>query len=265
MPERISALVFDLDNTLYTNADYTEFQYRILEERLAGFLGVDPEGARQELARQRAGRAAAGLPPTSLANLCVALGVDIATSVRWRVEEIRPAEWLAADPELARALRELASRYPLALVTNNPRSVGFASLEALGVGDFFSAIVGLDDTLASKPDPAPFILAAQRLRALGAQAGAPDAGQAPVVGQARVIGRTQAVEKAPDARADAPPRPDARADAPPRPESAFGGLVSLGDRYDVDLAPALALGMGAILVERVSEIYSLPDILISGP
>jgi FMN phosphatase YigB (HAD superfamily) len=118
--------------------------------------------------------------------------------------------------------------------------VGFASLEALGVKDFFSVIVGLDDTLASKPDPAPFILAARRLRALR-EAASP-----------------------PSARAEAPSSPEALAAGTAAQESPFAGLVSLGDRYDVDLAPALALGMGAILVESVSEIYSLPEILVSG-
>jgi phosphoglycolate phosphatase/putative hydrolase of the HAD superfamily len=34
--------------------------------------------------------------------------------------------------------------------------------------------------------------------------------------------------------------------------------VSIGDRYDVDLAPALALGMGAILVEGVEDVRTLP-------
>ena len=34
--------------------------------------------------------------------------------------------------------------------------------------------------------------------------------------------------------------------------------VSIGDRYDVDLAPALSLGMGAILVEGVEDVRALP-------
>ncbi len=208
LPGQISALIFDLDNTLYTNAAYTDFQARILEERLAGFLGTDLAGARAELARLKAERAAVGLPPTSMANLSAAFGVDIATSARWREEGIRPAEWLRPDPELALALSSLAARFPLALVTNNPCSVGTASLDALGIRDCFTVVVGLDDTLKSKPDPAPFMLAAARL---GTQ---------------------------------------------------YADLVSVGDRYDVDLAPALALGMGAILIEKVSEVYSLPETLM---
>ncbi|MDR2101852.1 MAG: HAD family hydrolase [Treponema sp.] len=37
--------------------------------------------------------------------------------------------------------------------------------------------------------------------------------------------------------------------------------VSLGDRYDVDLAPALELGMGGILVDGVEDVYKLPEVL----
>lgn len=36
--------------------------------------------------------------------------------------------------------------------------------------------------------------------------------------------------------------------------------LSIGDRFDVDLAPALALGMGGILVTGVEDVYRLPEI-----
>lgn len=37
--------------------------------------------------------------------------------------------------------------------------------------------------------------------------------------------------------------------------------VSVGDRYEVDIAPALSLGMGGILVKGVNDVYSLPRVL----
>jgi phosphoglycolate phosphatase/putative hydrolase of the HAD superfamily len=36
--------------------------------------------------------------------------------------------------------------------------------------------------------------------------------------------------------------------------------VSIGDRYDIDLAPALEIGMGAILVDGVEDVYNLGPI-----
>jgi phosphoglycolate phosphatase/putative hydrolase of the HAD superfamily len=41
--------------------------------------------------------------------------------------------------------------------------------------------------------------------------------------------------------------------------------LSIGDRYDVDIAPALGLGMGAILVDGVEDVYRLPDCLQLDP
>ena len=37
--------------------------------------------------------------------------------------------------------------------------------------------------------------------------------------------------------------------------------VSIGDRYDIDLALPLELGMGALLVDGVEDVYCLPGIL----
>ena len=39
--------------------------------------------------------------------------------------------------------------------------------------------------------------------------------------------------------------------------------VSIGDRYDIDLAIPLELGMGGILVDGVEDVYGLPEIVRS--
>ena len=39
--------------------------------------------------------------------------------------------------------------------------------------------------------------------------------------------------------------------------------VSVGDRYDIDIAIPLELGMGGILVDGVEDVYQLPEILQS--
>jgi len=206
------ALVFDLDNTLYTNPAYAAFQEEALVERLGRELGLGTAGAEARIADLRAERARAGLGATSLGRLFAALGIDIATSVRWREECFEPSEWLARDGRLDRALAELSEGFTLALVTNNPRLVGEKSLAALGVRPRFAVLVGLDDTFAGKPAAEPFALAAERL-------GMPSS-----------------------------------------------SCVSIGDRFDVDLAPAMELGMGGILVDGVEDVYRLPEVLYSpGP
>jgi phosphoglycolate phosphatase/putative hydrolase of the HAD superfamily len=201
-----SALVFDLDNTLYTNPAYAAFQEDVLVERLGRELGIGDVAAAARIASLRSERETAGLGKTSLGKLFASLGVDIATSVTWREECIEPGKWLAKDGKLDLALAALSKRFVLALVTNNPRLLGEKSLDALGVRDRFSALVGLDDTFSGKPAPEPFSLASRRL----------------------------GVE-------------------PSR-------CVSIGDRFDVDLAPAMELGMGAILVDGVEDVYRLPEL-----
>ncbi len=209
LPARPRALIFDLDSTLYTDTAYARFQTEVLVARLATTRGESVAATEAALARLRAERAASGSGATSLGNLFAALGVPIEESVRWREELIEPADWLKPDARLDAALAALGRDYRLALVTNNPRSVGEKSLAALGVRSHFPLIIGLDDTMRSKPDPRPFAYAAERL---GLEA---------------------------------------------------RDCVSVGDREDVDLVPALELGMGAILVAGVAEVYELDVILKS--
>jgi phosphoglycolate phosphatase/putative hydrolase of the HAD superfamily len=44
-----------------------------------------------------------------------------------------------------------------------------------------------------------------------------------------------------------------------------GDCVSNGDRYDIDLAQPLEMGLGAILVNGVEDVYTLQDVLPSEP
>ena len=39
--------------------------------------------------------------------------------------------------------------------------------------------------------------------------------------------------------------------------------ISIGDRFDIDIALALKLNMGGILVEEIGDIYELPDLLLT--
>ena len=207
LPPNAEALIFDFDGTLYTNAAYARYQEDCQVARLARHLGIAEAEAIARLEAAREARRAAGLPKTSLARHFLSFGVDMDSIVRWRVEEIRPSEWVGPDPALDRTLETLARRFRLVLLTNNPREVGRAGVAALGVAARFEAVIGLDDTFESKPAPEPFLAAAA---ALG---------------------------------------------LPP------GACVSIGDRMDVDLEPALALGMGAILVDGVEDVYALPELL----
>jgi phosphoglycolate phosphatase/putative hydrolase of the HAD superfamily len=43
-----------------------------------------------------------------------------------------------------------------------------------------------------------------------------------------------------------------------------GDCVSIGDRYEIDLALPLEMGMGGILVDGVEDVYRLPQVLEAG-
>jgi len=44
--------------------------------------------------------------------------------------------------------------------------------------------------------------------------------------------------------------------------ASFDSCVSVGDRYDIDIALPLELGMGGVLVDGVEDVYKLPELLL---
>lgn len=198
-----------MDGTLYDNPAYMEFQELSQVRRLAEFKRVGIDEAKKMLADSRAARSACGELPTSMARHFLALGVSMPDIVRWRIEDIRPEQWLAPDPGLDTTLGLLARAFSLGLLTNNPRAVGEAALVALGIRRHFKAVAGLDDSGESKPSLLPFRFICDALGLHPSE------------------------------------------------------CVSIGDRESVDGEPALALGMGAIIVSSVRDIYRLPRLLES--
>lgn len=211
LPQQPRAVCFDIDKTLYTNDEYAGGQITVLIERLAAELGVSSgqanervEQTRQEI-RREGGEA-------SLGNTFLRLGIPMETSVAWRLALIHPGDFLKPDAKLHGSLRRLRNAgMTLVALTNNPVGTGSAALSALGVLELFTVVAGLDTTMRSKPDPAPF----------------------------RWVLRSLAL-----------PASD---------------VVFVGDRYGVDLEPALALGAGGILVSGVEEVYQTPGVLLCTP
>ena len=208
VPSGLKAIIFDIDSTLYTNAEYAFEQVDCQVRRFASLRGITNDQARKMVAdyRKKYARENGG-KKVSLSNTLLSFGVSIEQSVQWRRELIEPADFLGKDKQLQEALAALGRRYKLLCVTNNPLLPAQKTLDALGVADLIEVLVGLDTCNLSKPAKEPFVLAAKK------------AGVSP------------------------------------------SSIVSVGDRYDLDLAPALELGMGGILVRGVSDVYRLPDLL----
>lgn len=204
LPQKISALIFDIDNTLYNNEDYAFEQVDAQVRAFARLKRIKPDDAREMVQAERDMWAAAhDGEQITLANILLKFGVSIDQIIEWRNKLIKPESYLKNDERLIREIGELASRYKLIAITNNPVSTGRRNLEVLGISSFFEHVIGLDTTGLSKPAPAPFIKACEIL-------GVPS-----------------------------------------------DEIVSIGDRFAIDIATPLALGLGGILVTGPDDIHAL--------
>ncbi|GHV27507.1 haloacid dehalogenase [Spirochaetia bacterium] len=168
LPAKPSALIFDMDGTLYTHAEYLQGQIDGMIRRLGQVHGKSFEEMRDAVeeyektwARDHGGR------KCSLGYSLTAFGISLDEAVRWREELFEPGRYLMEDGELKKTLGLLARDYQLAVVTNNPVLVARKTLTCLGVADCFpsEAVIGLDTCRVVKPHTAPFIKAAELLGA----------------------------------------------------------------------------------------------------
>ncbi len=211
IPHKLSAIIFDIDSTLYTNAEYATEQVDVQLRHFASISGITADEARGRVGAWRDEYAREHGKKISLGNALVHFGIPISESIRWRENLIEPALFLSPDDRLRAALEELKKRYPLVAVTNNPTLPAEKTLTALGVRDLFVGLIGLDTTGVSKPHVKPFLAASE-------------------------LARCPIIE-----------------------------CLSVGDRYDIDIALPLELGMGGILVDGVEDVYALPEILLTAP
>lgn len=208
IPRKLRTIIFDIDGTLYTSSAYVFEQVDAQVRHLAHIRGKDEDAVRKEIFDYRKRWAAEhGGKKISLGNTLTAFGIPIEESIRWRETLLAPEKFLQRDPRLAAVLDELAGKYRLICVTNNPVAAARKTLDVLGVSAQLPDIIGLDTCMKSKPAPEMLLLAAERTGA------------------------------------------------------ALDECLSVGDRYDIDLALPLEMGMGAVLVSGAEDVYSLPEIL----
>jgi len=211
LPPDVRVLVFDIDMTLYTNHDYLDSQIQLLLQRMADHQDISVAQVTKQVAQAKADFAAEnGGRNLSLGNVFAVLGVDTATSARWREELFHPEDFLVEDEKLKSTLKILIQKFKLATVTNNSTEIGKRTLAALGIDTFFDPVIGLDISGKSKPTMIPFEMVAKHHNV------------------------------------------------------AFQQMVSIGDRFDVDLELPIKNGMGGILVSGVEEVYEIPEILVKG-
>lgn len=151
--QNLLALIFDMDDTLYSSTELKRAYRQAACNLVAEVKGIDGPEAKAFYDRTRTDLAArCGYNPTNALTLRE-FGIDWKT---WRDQSIRtidPRRFLRQDPELLTTISILSSHYRLGLLTNNNRVQTDRILEILGVGSFFQSILTVSETGKSKPDP----------------------------------------------------------------------------------------------------------------
>ncbi len=211
MPENLSAIIFDIDSTLYTNSAYAFEQVDVQIRHFAQKSGLSDRDARNKISEWRRDWSRKnGGKKISLGNTLVHFGVTIEESIKMRENLLFPEQFLSIDNRLIQLIARLREKYSLICVTNNPVLPARKTLSALGIAELIPDIIGLDTCKKSKPNKDVFILAAQMMNV------------------------------------------------------PFQNILSIGDRFDMDLAIPLEMGMGAALVSGVSGVYDLCEKLLEG-
>jgi len=156
------AIIFDMDNTLYTHNEYAQSQIDLPVKRLADLRKKTFNKMKTEIDEYRRNWTESHNGQTlSLGNVFLEFGISINESILWREELCCPEDHLTEDKQLRITLEVLSSCFQLAIVTNNPVSVAQRTLSVLGVNDLFTNIIGLDTFGISKPDKVHFLKAAE--------------------------------------------------------------------------------------------------------
>ncbi|MBN1695926.1 MAG: HAD family hydrolase [Spirochaetales bacterium] len=165
IPPIIEGLIFDIDLTLYDNREYYESQKRLLLEKLARITGRSYEETLEAADEYQTGYMKANNgKKLSMGNLfLLGFGISIEENCRWRSSLFNPEAYLRLDRRLVHTMKRLSERFQCAAVTNNTRIIGERTLRVLGIDSFFRVIIGLDQTLVSKPSMKPFYRAAEKI------------------------------------------------------------------------------------------------------
>jgi beta-phosphoglucomutase len=161
MSGALQAIVFDFDGVIADSEPMhlRAFQQTLAEERLelnageyyARYLGYDDLGLVQALAADRG----IAMSDREMTALVARKGV--------KLQEMLYGGHVLF-PGAVEFIRAAAAQVPIAIASGAMRHEIEAIIEAAGIRPLFSAIVASGDTPQSKPSPAPYLLAFERLR-----------------------------------------------------------------------------------------------------
>lgn len=228
LPQVVKGIIFDIDSTLYDCPQYAFEQVDIQVRHFAHLRGMTEESARTVIGKwRREWSAAHGGKKISLGNTLLHFGISIEESIKWRETLLEPKYYLHKDEKLHQCLLALKKKFRLICVTNNPVLPAKKTLEAIGAEDIFCDGGGGIQCFARVP--------------WGSQA----AGGIVGLDTCKVSkGAKEPFEKALKVMG-----------------FEANECVSVGDRYDMDIAPPIEMGMGGILVDGVKDVMLLEGVL----
>ena len=161
MTSALQAIVFDFDGVIADSEPLhlKAYQQALAEDGLlldrdeyfARYLGYDDVGMLQALARDR------GLAWTDRHVTALVARKGMKLQAMLEGDEVLFAG-------AAAFVRAAAAEVPIAIASGALRHEIVQIVNAAGLGDLFSAIVASGDTPESKPSPAPYVLAFERLQ-----------------------------------------------------------------------------------------------------
>jgi beta-phosphoglucomutase family hydrolase len=150
-----AAYIFDCDGTI---ADTMPIHYEAWCAALAPHECDFPEALFYEMG---------GMPAAQvIESLNARHGHQMPVEETVRIKENKFLEGLhrvAPIEPVVQIVKELAGQKPMAVASGGLRPLVVKTLELLGLLQHFQAIVAAEDVRVGKPDPEPFLLAAQRL------------------------------------------------------------------------------------------------------
>jgi putative hydrolase of the HAD superfamily len=148
----LSAIVFDLDGTLYESPGLAEEIHRSAVRYVAGLWRVGLEDAATLLNVTRSRLAKEKGREVPLTHACSELGGNPRELHRHFIFDVDPTPHLQPDQRVLDLLADLGSRYPLHIYTNNNQVLTERIMGLLGLSDLFDGIFTIEFTWRPKPD-----------------------------------------------------------------------------------------------------------------
>jgi FMN phosphatase YigB (HAD superfamily) len=151
----IGCVVFDLDGTLYPLEEFAVDYAALLRDAVLELSSCTREDCEEMVCRLMGGGEGARGSVTAIVE---SAGVPILAWNNFRDSRLRRPTSIRLNSSITTAVKTLATRIPVALVTNSTTKLAHGCLSAVGLkDDDFSVLVAADSGLAPKPSTAPFL------------------------------------------------------------------------------------------------------------